>query len=114
MLDGASPDAAAVAPASASKGRGARRGIEAAELGPVEQQRPAAVVVDAKVEHTAQHDLMVAGVVHKLEPAVHPCQHSFEAGGSARCGRPCDAGELVPARDGEAPTELLLGLAQHV
>src|ERR671916_263524 len=68
-----------------------------------------------QIEAAADHDPVVAGLVHRLDAAVDPGQHVVQHRRTGAGRRPpADPGELVVALGGEDPGLLLLVVRQDV
>ena len=78
----------------------------------VEQQRPARAA-RAERGDPAGDQVVVAGLVHRLDGALHPGQRAVQDRTRGR-GRPRHPGELVRPRGPEPPGQLLLPVREHV
>ena len=78
----------------------------------VEQQRPPRAA-RAERGDPAGHQVMVAGLVDRLDGALHPGQRAVQDR-TRRRGGPCHPGELVRSRAPEPPGQLLLPVREHV
>ena len=78
------------------------------------KKRSGRSLADPEVEHPAEDQLVVAGVVDQLDPQSTQARLPSMTGEPWPAPAPVDPVELVAAGDGEAPAQLLLGVGEHV
>src|SRR5919109_2876213 len=86
-----------------------------AAVAAAEEHQRAALVADLELVDPPDHDVVVTGLVDRVDLAVDPRQDVVDHRGPGRRRRPpADGGELVVALAGEDPADVLLLVRQHV